>query len=70
MSDVRPVGTVDEEGFTTPAPYKTEALLRSVARGAVVEGVDDVEGGCEVEFVVEERAPEGVAVLEGVVDVE
>jgi hypothetical protein len=29
-----------------------------------------VEGGCEVEFVVEERAPEGVAVLDGAVDVE
>jgi hypothetical protein len=54
MFDVRPVGMVDEEGFAAPAPYKTEALLRSVARGAVVEGVDDVEGGHGAEFVVEE----------------
>jgi hypothetical protein len=54
MFDVRPRGMVDEEGFAAPAPYKTEALLRSVARGAVVEGVDDVEGGHEAEFVVEE----------------
>jgi hypothetical protein len=54
MSDVRPVGTMDEEGFAAPAPCKTEALLRSIARGAVVEGVDDVEGGCEAKFVVEE----------------
>jgi hypothetical protein len=54
MSDVRPIGTVDEEGFAAPTPYKTEALLRSVARGAVVEGVDDVEGGHEAKFVIEE----------------
>jgi hypothetical protein len=54
MSDVRPVGIVDEEGFAAPAPYKTEALLRSIARGAVVEGVDDVEGGREAKFVIEE----------------
>jgi hypothetical protein len=67
---VRPIGTVDEEGFAAPMPYKTEALLRSVARGAVVEGVDDVEGGHEAKFIIEERAPEGIAVLNGVVDVE
>jgi hypothetical protein len=30
MSDVRLVGTVDEEGFAAPALYKTEALLGSV----------------------------------------
>jgi hypothetical protein len=70
MSDVRPVGTVDEEVFTAPAPYKTEALLRSVAQGAVVEGVDNVEGGREAKFIIEERALEGVAVLDGAVDVE
>jgi hypothetical protein len=29
-----------------------------------------VEGGHEGEFVVEERAPEGIAVLDGAVDVE
>jgi hypothetical protein len=54
MFDVCPVGTVDEEGFTAPTPYKTEALLRSVVRGVIVEGVDDVEGGCEAEFIIEE----------------
>jgi hypothetical protein len=70
MSDVRPVGTVDEGGFAAPVPYKTEGLLRSVARDAVVEGVDDMEGCHEAEFVIEERAPEAVAVLDGVVDVE
>jgi hypothetical protein len=70
MSDVRLVGIVDEEGFSAPAPCKIEALLGSIARGAVVEGVDDMEGGCEAKFVVEERAPEGRAVLDGVVDVE
>jgi hypothetical protein len=70
MSDVRPVGIVDEEGIAAPAPCKTEDLLGSVAQGAVVEGVDDVEGGREAIFVIEERAPEGVAVLDGAADVE
>jgi hypothetical protein len=70
MSDVHPVGTVDEEGFATPAPCKTEALLGSVAWGAVVEGVDDIEGWREAEFVIEEQALEGIAVLDGAVDVE
>jgi hypothetical protein len=45
---------VDEEGCATPAPCKTKALLRSVARGAVVEGVDDVEGSHEAKFISEE----------------
>jgi hypothetical protein len=54
MSDMHPVGTMDEEGFAAPAPCKTEALLRSVVRGAVVESIDDVEGGCEAKSVVEE----------------
>jgi hypothetical protein len=31
MSDVQPVEMLDEEGFTGLAPWKTEALLRSVA---------------------------------------
>jgi hypothetical protein len=54
MFDVRPVGTFDEEGFTTPAPCKIGALLGSVVGGAVVEGVDDVEGGREAKIVIEE----------------
>jgi hypothetical protein len=54
MSNVQPVRMVDEEGFATPAPCKTEALLGSIARGAVVEGVDDVEEGHEAEAVVKE----------------
>jgi hypothetical protein len=29
-----------------------------------------VEGGHEAEFVIEERSPEGVAVLDGAIDVE
>jgi hypothetical protein len=70
MSDVRPVGTVDEGGFAAPVPCKTEGLLGSIARDTVVEGVDDMEGGHEAEFVIEERAPEAVAVLDGVIDVE
>jgi hypothetical protein len=36
MSDVPPVGTVDEEGFAAPTPCIIKALLRSVVRGAVV----------------------------------
>jgi hypothetical protein len=45
-----------------------EGLLRSIARGAVAEGVDDVEGTHEAEGVTEERAQEGIAVLDGDVD--
>jgi hypothetical protein len=68
MSDVQPVETVDEEGFIVPAHCKTEALLGYVAWGAVAEGVNNVEGACEAEGVIEDRAPEGVAVLDGAVD--
>jgi hypothetical protein len=67
MSDVRPVGIVDDEGFVAAAPCKTEVLLGSVAWGAAVEGVDDMEGAREAEGVIEEWALEGVAVLDGVV---
>jgi hypothetical protein len=70
MSDVRPIGTVDEEVFATSVPCKTEALLGSVVRCAIVDGVDDVERGCESEFIIEERAPDGVAVLDGAIDAE
>jgi hypothetical protein len=69
MSDVRSIQTVDEEGFATPTPYKTEVLLRPIAQGVVVEGVDDVEGGHEAKVVIEERAPEGVVVLDGAINV-
>jgi hypothetical protein len=54
MSDVSPVGTVDDEGFDAAATYETEVLLGSVARGAVVDGVNDVEGAQEAEGVIEE----------------
>jgi hypothetical protein len=54
MSDVRPVGIVDDEGFVAAAPCKTEVLLGSVAWGAAVEGVDDMEGAREAEGVIEE----------------
>jgi hypothetical protein len=54
MSDVRPIGTVDDKGFVAAAPYETEVLLVSIAWGAIAEGVDDVEGAREAEGVVEE----------------
>jgi hypothetical protein len=54
MSNVRPVGTVDDEGFAAAAPYETKVLLRSIPRGAATEVVDDVEGGREAEGVIEE----------------
>jgi hypothetical protein len=54
MSDVRPIETVDKEGLVATAHYKTEALLESVAWGAVTEGVDNVEGACEAKGVIEE----------------
>jgi hypothetical protein len=44
MSDVRLVGTMDDEGFPTATPYEIEVLPGSVARGATVEGVIDMEG--------------------------
>jgi hypothetical protein len=61
---------VDKEGFTALAPCKTEALIGSVARGDVVEGVDNMEGGRRAEVVIEERALEGIAVWDGAVDAE
>jgi hypothetical protein len=70
MSDVRPVGTVDDEGFAAAAPYETEVLLGSVAWGAAIEGVNDVEGAREAEGVIEERAPEGIVVLDGAIGAE
>jgi hypothetical protein len=69
MSDVRPKETVEEEGFVVPAPCETGALLGSIARGAIAEGVNDIQGGPETEVVIMERAPEGIAVLDGVIDV-
>jgi hypothetical protein len=67
MSDVRLVGTVDDEGFVAAAPYKIEVLLGSIARGAATEGVDDIEGARGVEGVIEEWPLEGVAVLDGAI---
>jgi hypothetical protein len=54
MSDVRPVGTKDDEGFATASPCKLEVLLRSIVRGATAEGVDDIEEAREAEDVIEE----------------
>jgi hypothetical protein len=59
---------VDEECFPAAYPCKIEVLLRSVVRGAILEGVDDMEGAREAEGVTEERAPEGITVLDGVID--
>jgi hypothetical protein len=39
MSDLRPLEIVDKECFVATAPYKTEALLRFVARGAILESM-------------------------------
>jgi hypothetical protein len=64
------VGTMDEEGFVVATPCETEALLGSIAWGVVAEGVDDVEDAREAEGVIEEQAPEGIAVLDGVVGAE
>jgi hypothetical protein len=35
---------MDESGFVAAAPCDTEALLGSVAQGAVAKGVKDVKG--------------------------
>jgi hypothetical protein len=68
MSDVQLVETVDEEGFDAADPYTTKTLLGSIAWGAITKGVDNVEGAHEAEGVVEEWAPDGVAILDGAVD--
>jgi hypothetical protein len=68
MSDVRPIETVDEEVFAAPAPWKMEDLLSFVAWDAIVEGVDDIEGGHEAKVVIKEWVLEGIAVLDGAVD--
>jgi hypothetical protein len=67
MSDVCPVETVDDEGFAAAAPCKIEVLLRSVVWGAAAEGVDDIEEAREAKGVVEERALEGIAILDGAI---
>jgi hypothetical protein len=54
MSDVRPVGTMDDEGFVAATPCETKVLLGSIARAAAAKGVDDVEGAREAEGVIEE----------------
>jgi hypothetical protein len=68
MSDVRPVEMADEEGFATTTPCKIEALLGSVEWGAITQGVDDMEGAHEAKGVITELAPEGIVVLDGVID--
>jgi hypothetical protein len=50
-------------------PRPSRLPTSSIERGAIAEGVDDVEGAREVEGVIEERALESVAVLDGIVDV-
>jgi hypothetical protein len=42
MSDVRSIGTVDDECFATTAPNETEVLLGSVGWGAAAEGVGNI----------------------------
>jgi hypothetical protein len=68
MSDVRPVEIVDDEGFIAIVPCKIEGILRSIAYGAAPEGVNDVEAARQADGVVEERALEGIAVLDEVID--
>jgi hypothetical protein len=59
---------VDEEGFTAVLPCKIEGILESIACGTAPKGVNDVEAACQADGVVEEWAPEGVAVLDEVID--
>jgi hypothetical protein len=68
MSVVQPIEMVDEEGFAALAPCKTDVLLRFIAQGAIVERVNNVDGGREAKVVIEERAPKGVVVLDGAID--
>jgi hypothetical protein len=42
MSDVRSIGTVDDECFATTAPNETEVLLGSIGWGAAAEGVGNI----------------------------
>jgi hypothetical protein len=49
---------------------RNKVLLRSIVQDAATEGVDDVKGAWEVEGVIEERAPEGVAIMDGAIGAE
>jgi hypothetical protein len=57
MSDVRPVGVMEEEGLAAAAPCKIDILLISVVHGA--GGVVTVEGVRATDGVVEGQDPEG-----------
>jgi hypothetical protein len=51
-------------------PVKQKSYSGPKPQGAVAEGVDNVEGARDAEGVIEEQAPEGVAVLDGVIGAE
>jgi hypothetical protein len=63
------VEVVDEEGIST-APYKIGFLLISEAQGVGARGIADIKGASKVEGCAEEGASEGVAVMDGSIDVD
>jgi hypothetical protein len=67
-SSYGPVEVVDEEGIAI-APCKTAYLVISRASGACAGGIADVEGANKVKCCAEEGASQGVAVMDGSVDV-
>jgi hypothetical protein len=62
------VEVVDEEGIST-APCKIGFLLISEAQGIGAGGIADVKGASKVKGCAEEGASEGVAVMDGSIDV-
>jgi hypothetical protein len=62
------VEVVDEEGIST-APWKTVYLLISRVQGVGARVIADVQGASKVKGCAEEGASEGVAVMDGSVDV-
>jgi hypothetical protein len=62
------VEVVDEKHITT-APSKTAYLLISGAKGVGVDGIANVKGTSKVEGCAEEGASEGVAVMDGFIDI-
>jgi hypothetical protein len=67
-SSCRHVEVVDEESIAT-SPCKAAYLLISGAQGIVAGGIADVEGASKVKGCVKEGASEGVAVIDGSIDV-
>jgi hypothetical protein len=62
------VEVVDKKGIAT-TPCKTAYLLISGVQGVGARGIADVEGASKVKCCAEEGASEGVAIMDGSIDI-